>query len=110
MALRGIEFHTEESPVAITKAADGSLSLKTSKGTVDGFSHIMFATGRKPNTKVWSFDYVVLLFVVDCLKTKQVPANNILAYEIIWREDFYLCLPIITFNQKVIEKDMTKRI
>lgn len=51
MALRGIEFHTEESPVAITKAADGSLSLKTSKGTVDGFSHIMFATGRKPNTK-----------------------------------------------------------
>jgi len=52
MALRGIEFHTEESPVAITKAADGSLSLKTSKGTVDGFSHIMFATGRKPNTKV----------------------------------------------------------
>jgi glutathione reductase (NADPH) len=52
MALRGIEFHTEESPVAITKAADGSLSLKTSKGTVEGFSHIMFATGRKPNTKV----------------------------------------------------------
>ncbi|MCH82067.1 glutathione reductase chloroplastic/mitochondrial-like, partial [Trifolium medium] len=51
MALRGIEFHTEESPVAITKAADGSLSLKTSKGTVEGFSHIMFATGRKPNTK-----------------------------------------------------------
>ncbi|KAL5068146.1 hypothetical protein RYX36_019033 [Vicia faba] len=51
MALRGIEFHTEESPVAITKAADGSLSLKTNKGTEEGFSHIMFATGRKPNTK-----------------------------------------------------------
>jgi glutathione reductase (NADPH) len=51
MALRGIEFHTEESPVAITKAADGSLTLKTSKGTVEGFSHIMFATGRSPNTK-----------------------------------------------------------
>jgi len=26
--------------------------LKTNKGTVDGFSHVMFATGRRPNTKV----------------------------------------------------------
>ncbi|KAF3574088.1 hypothetical protein F2Q69_00061837 [Brassica cretica] len=51
MSLRGIEFHTEESPEAIIKAGDGSFSLKTSKGTVDGFSHVMFATGRKPNTK-----------------------------------------------------------
>ncbi|XP_028552346.1 glutathione reductase, chloroplastic [Dendrobium catenatum] len=51
MSLRGIEFHTEESPQAILKSADGLLSLKTSKGTVDGFSHVMFATGRKPNTK-----------------------------------------------------------
>lgn len=52
MSLRGIEFHTEEPPQAIIKAADGSLSLKTNKGTVEGFSHIMFATGRRPNTKV----------------------------------------------------------
>ncbi|CAN6553944.1 unnamed protein product [Malus baccata var. baccata] len=51
MALRGIEFHAEESPQAIVKAADGSLSLKTNKGTIEGFSHIMFATGRRPNTK-----------------------------------------------------------
>ncbi|WCJ40760.1 glutathione reductase [Euphorbia peplus] len=51
MSIRGIEFHTEESPQAITKAADGSLSLKTNKGTIEGFSHIMFATGRRPNTK-----------------------------------------------------------
>ncbi|KAI9180003.1 hypothetical protein LWI28_000156 [Acer negundo] len=51
MSLRGIEFHTEESPQAILKSADGSLSLKTNKGTVEGFSHVMFATGRKPNTK-----------------------------------------------------------
>ncbi|KAH0468063.1 hypothetical protein IEQ34_003096 [Dendrobium chrysotoxum] len=51
MSLRGIEFHTEESPQAILKSADGLLSLKTNKGTVDGFSHVMFATGRKPNTK-----------------------------------------------------------
>lgn len=52
MSLRGIEFHTEEVPQAIVKSADGSLSLKTNKGTVEGFSHVMFATGRRPNTKV----------------------------------------------------------
>ncbi|KAK1412591.1 hypothetical protein QVD17_33968 [Tagetes erecta] len=51
MSLKGIEFHTEESPQAVIKSADGSLSVKTNKGTVDGFSHVMFATGRKPNTK-----------------------------------------------------------
>lgn len=51
MSLRGVEFHTEESPEAIAKAHDGSLSLKTTRGTVDGFSHVMFATGRRPNTK-----------------------------------------------------------
>ncbi|XP_022155799.1 glutathione reductase, chloroplastic [Momordica charantia] len=51
MSLRGIEFHTEEVPQAIVKSADGSLSLKTNKGTVEGFSHVMFATGRRPNTK-----------------------------------------------------------
>ncbi|GAV72143.1 Pyr_redox_dim domain-containing protein/Pyr_redox_2 domain-containing protein [Cephalotus follicularis] len=51
MFLRGIEFHTEESPQAILKSRDGSLSLKTNKGTVEGFSHVMFATGRRPNTK-----------------------------------------------------------
>ncbi|PON38000.1 Trypanothione reductase [Parasponia andersonii] len=51
MSVRGIEFHTEESPQAITKSADGTLSLKTNKGTSEGFSHVMFATGRRPNTK-----------------------------------------------------------
>ncbi|KAK8962679.1 hypothetical protein KSP40_PGU011721 [Platanthera guangdongensis] len=51
MSLRGIEFHTEESPLAILKSTDGLLSLKTNKTTFDGFSHVMFATGRKPNTK-----------------------------------------------------------
>ncbi|KAF6139191.1 hypothetical protein GIB67_040338 [Kingdonia uniflora] len=51
MSLRGIEFHTEESPQAVLKASDGSLSLKTDKGNINGFSHIMFATGRKPDTK-----------------------------------------------------------
>lgn len=51
MSLRGVEFHTEESPQAIQKLSDGSLSLKTNKGTEEGFSHIMFATGRRPNTK-----------------------------------------------------------
>ncbi|KAJ8558123.1 hypothetical protein K7X08_004889 [Anisodus acutangulus] len=56
MSLRGIEFHTEESPQAIVKSADGSLSLKTNRGTVEGFSHIMFATGRRPNTKNLGLD------------------------------------------------------
>ncbi|MQM01499.1 hypothetical protein Taro_034248 [Colocasia esculenta] len=51
MSLRGIQFHTEESPQAIVKSADGSLSLKTNRGAIDGFSHVMFATGRRPNTK-----------------------------------------------------------
>ncbi|KAF3448096.1 hypothetical protein FNV43_RR08806 [Rhamnella rubrinervis] len=37
MSVRGIEFHTEEPPQAILKSADGSLSLKTNKGTVEGF-------------------------------------------------------------------------
>ena len=52
MSVRGIEFHTEESPQAILKSADGSFSVKTNKGKVEGFSHVMFATGCKPNTKV----------------------------------------------------------
>nr|XP_043635667.1 glutathione reductase, chloroplastic [Erigeron canadensis] len=51
MSLKGIEFHPEESPQAVIKSSDGSFSLKTNKGTTDGFSHVMFATGRKPNTK-----------------------------------------------------------
>ncbi|CAA6662740.1 unnamed protein product [Spirodela intermedia] len=51
MSLRGIEFHSEETPQAILKSVDGTLSLKTNKGTFDGFSHVMFATGRRPNTK-----------------------------------------------------------
>jgi pyruvate/2-oxoglutarate dehydrogenase complex dihydrolipoamide dehydrogenase (E3) component len=64
MSLRGIEIHTEESPQAIIKSADGSLSLKTNKGTVEGFSHVMFATGRRPNTKVFKFVLCTLLLSV----------------------------------------------
>lgn len=52
MSLRGIEFHPEETPQAIVKSSDGSFSLKTNKGTVDGFTHVMYATGRRPNTAV----------------------------------------------------------
>ncbi|XP_066341793.1 glutathione reductase, chloroplastic-like [Miscanthus floridulus] len=51
MSLRGVKFHIEQSPEAVTKSDDGLLSLKTNKETVSGFSHVMFATGRKPNTK-----------------------------------------------------------
>lgn len=68
MSVRGIEFHTEESPQAITKSADGSFSLKTNKGTVDGFSHIMFATGRRPNTQVLFSIILFYFYVVICLK------------------------------------------
>ena len=65
MSLRGIEFHTEESPQAILKSGDGSLSLKTNKGTVEGFSHVMFATGRKPNTKVRRYFFIVGFILVQ---------------------------------------------
>nr|GMD61017.1 glutathione reductase, chloroplastic [Ipomoea batatas] len=65
MVLRGIEFHTEESPLAITKSLDGSLSLKTNKGTIEGFSHIMFATGRKPNTKTLGLETVGVKMTKD---------------------------------------------
>uniref|UniRef100_A0A2N9I9Q8 PSII 6.1 kDa protein n=1 Tax=Fagus sylvatica TaxID=28930 RepID=A0A2N9I9Q8_FAGSY len=46
MSVRGIELHTEESPQAIIKAADGSLSLKTNKGTVEGFLTLDVVLGR----------------------------------------------------------------
>ncbi|CAN1270762.1 Glutathione reductase, chloroplastic (Fragment) [Linum perenne] len=62
MSVRGIEFHTEESPQAVIKCGDGSLSLKTDKGTAEGFSHIMFATGRRPNTKVCGHLYFLFCF------------------------------------------------
>lgn len=52
MSLRGITFHTEETPQAVMKSDDGLLTLTTNKGSINGFSHVMFATGRKPNTKV----------------------------------------------------------
>ncbi|KAL5224320.1 hypothetical protein ABZP36_010959 [Zizania latifolia] len=51
MSLRGITFHNEQTPQAVTKSDDGFLTLETNKGTINGFSHVMFATGRKPNTK-----------------------------------------------------------
>ncbi|XP_062209974.1 glutathione reductase, chloroplastic-like isoform X2 [Phragmites australis] len=50
ISLRGITFHTEQTPQAVTKSNDGLLSLKTNKETIGGFSHVMFATGRRPNT------------------------------------------------------------
>ncbi|PAN47306.1 hypothetical protein PAHAL_9G251000 [Panicum hallii] len=51
MSFRGVKFHIEQTPQAVTKSYDGLLSLKTNKETISGFSHVMFATGRKPNTK-----------------------------------------------------------
>ncbi|GMH30839.1 hypothetical protein Nepgr_032682 [Nepenthes gracilis] len=44
-------FTADETPQAILKSADGLLSLKSDKGTASSFSDVMFATGRRPNTK-----------------------------------------------------------
>ena len=66
MSLRGVTFHSEQSPQAITKSNDGLLSLKTNKETIGGFSHVMFATGRKPNTKVstiWPFCFCSVIYL-----------------------------------------------
>jgi hypothetical protein len=57
---------------------------------------------------------ILLLVVGSCLILKLMTCQNIilllLVYQIIWMADVYLCLSIITFDQKVIEKYMVKRI
>jgi hypothetical protein len=57
---------------------------------------------------------ILLLVVGSCLILKLMTCQNIilllLVYKIIWMADVYLCLSIITFDQKVIEKYMVKRI
>ncbi|BBM99353.1 glutathione reductase (NADPH) [Marchantia polymorpha subsp. ruderalis] len=50
MSLKGIKFHFGESPTAVEKGSDGKFTLVTTKGSEVADS-IMFATGRKPNTK-----------------------------------------------------------
>ncbi|KAL5212938.1 hypothetical protein ABZP36_023785 [Zizania latifolia] len=51
MSLRGITFHTEHGPLAMSKSNDGLLPLKTNKKTIGEFMYVMFATGRRPNTR-----------------------------------------------------------
>ncbi|KAL5197017.1 hypothetical protein ABZP36_000529 [Zizania latifolia] len=51
MSLRGITFHTEHGPLAMSKSNDGLLPLKTNKKTIAEFMYVMFAIGRRPNTK-----------------------------------------------------------
>ncbi|CAN1270764.1 Glutathione reductase, chloroplastic (Fragment) [Linum perenne] len=78
MSVRGIEFHTEESPQAVIKCGDGSLSLKTDKGTAEGFSHIMFATGRRPNTKVCGHLYFLFCFSERrCLQVDEYSGTSV---------------------------------
>ncbi|XP_078436654.1 glutathione reductase [Wolffia australiana] len=72
MLLRGIQFHSEETPEAIIKSGDGKLLLKTNKGTIDGFSHVMFATGRRPNTKNLGLEEVG----VKLLKNGAIPVDE----------------------------------
>lgn len=68
MSLRGIKFHIEQTPQAVIKSDDNLFSLKTNKGTISGFSHVMFATGRRPNSKVNITSFVSLsLSDLSCL-------------------------------------------
>ncbi|KAL2649579.1 hypothetical protein R1flu_017707 [Riccia fluitans] len=50
MALKGVNFHFGESPTAVEKGSDGKFTLVTTKGS-EVADLIMFATGRKANTK-----------------------------------------------------------
>jgi pyruvate/2-oxoglutarate dehydrogenase complex dihydrolipoamide dehydrogenase (E3) component len=75
ISIRGIKFHTEESPRAIIKSANGLLSLNTNKGTVEGFSHVMFATRRRPNTKVFKFLFHALLLSVTAFNKIQTQTS-----------------------------------
>lgn len=47
----GIHLHTEESPASIEKLEGGRLALTTESGHREEADAVMFATGRKPNTK-----------------------------------------------------------
>jgi hypothetical protein len=80
MSLRGITFHIEQTPQEVTKSDDNLLSLKTNKGTISGFSHVMFATGRKPNTKVNTISHFIsLVFIIShiflCMHLDTTPAE-----------------------------------
>ena len=57
MALQGIHFHTECSPVSLEKLESGSIKLTTSTGVLEADT-VMMATGRKPNTKSIGLDKV----------------------------------------------------
>jgi glutathione reductase (NADPH) len=48
---RGIHVHAGESPTAIEEVGDGTLRLKTDKGTELVADNVMFATGRRPNSQ-----------------------------------------------------------
>ncbi|KAL3702127.1 hypothetical protein R1sor_020149 [Riccia sorocarpa] len=50
MALKGVKFHFGESPTAVEKISDGKYKLVTTKRSEEADS-IMFATGRKANTR-----------------------------------------------------------
>jgi hypothetical protein len=51
MSTQGVVFHFGESPTAIEKNSDRSLTLVTTNGS-ERADTVMFATGRAPNTKV----------------------------------------------------------
>eukprot|EP00271_Cylindrocystis_brebissonii_P010177 TRINITY_DN26285_c0_g1_i2.p1 TRINITY_DN26285_c0_g1~~TRINITY_DN26285_c0_g1_i2.p1 ORF type:complete len:411 (+),score=67.41 TRINITY_DN26285_c0_g1_i2:26-1234(+) len=53
MKAQGIIFHMETNPTAVEKEGEGSgnLTLVTDKSRIEGADAVMFATGRKANTK-----------------------------------------------------------
>jgi glutathione reductase (NADPH) len=62
-AARGVGLHPSSSPTAVERAADGTLTLtlKAADGSVKkltGLSHVMAATGRRPNTAGLGLDSV----------------------------------------------------
>jgi len=48
---KGIHVHTGENPASIEEAEGGKLRFKTDKGTAIEVDNVMFATGRKANSK-----------------------------------------------------------
>lgn len=55
LEIAGIRIHPNATPEAIEKLPDGQLALSISSGEKISADSVMFATGRKANTKVRIF-------------------------------------------------------
>ncbi|GJV40050.1 annexin D5-like protein [Tanacetum coccineum] len=79
MSSKGIDLHTKECHHVI-KYVDGSFSLKTNKGTTDGFSHVMFGTGHKPNTKCQLFNMITRYAKRLAIQTSSCFAKGVMVH------------------------------